>query len=72
MSNRDGHGCIWGQRLDPKTKRPVGSQFAVRRIHRPETSEAIGGRQMFLLPSRDKLIVNIASRTGNLYDPSER
>jgi hypothetical protein len=67
MSNRDGHACIWGQRLDPLTKRPLGSQYAVRHFHFPEASDAVWGRQMFLLSSVDKLVVTIGSRTGNLW-----
>jgi Tol biopolymer transport system component len=67
MSNRDGHACIWAQRLDPGTKRPVGGQFAVQHFHKPEASDALWGRQMFLLSSLDKLVVTMASRTGNLW-----
>jgi serine/threonine protein kinase len=32
-SNRDGATCIWAQRLDPKTKRPLGAPFAVQHFH---------------------------------------
>jgi Tol biopolymer transport system component/DNA-binding winged helix-turn-helix (wHTH) protein len=32
-SDRDGHSCLWGQRLDPKSHRPVGPAFAVQHIH---------------------------------------
>lgn len=67
MSNRDGHACIWAQRLDPSTKKPLGSQFVVRHFHFPEASDAVWGRQMFLLSSVDKLVVTIGSRTGNLW-----
>jgi serine/threonine protein kinase/Tol biopolymer transport system component len=33
ISERDGHSCIWAQRLDPATKRPVGSAFAIHHVH---------------------------------------
>jgi Tol biopolymer transport system component len=32
-SSRDGHLCIWAQRLDPLTRRPAGEPFAVRHLH---------------------------------------
>jgi serine/threonine protein kinase/Tol biopolymer transport system component len=33
ISERDGHSCIWAQRLDPVTKRPSGGAFAVHHVH---------------------------------------
>jgi Tol biopolymer transport system component len=33
ISSRDGAQCIWAQRLDPASKRPVGEAFAVYHIH---------------------------------------
>ena len=67
MSNRDGHACIWAQRLDPATKKPVGAPFNVHHLHRPEASDAGYGRTMFLLGSPDKLMVNIRSMSANLW-----
>ena len=34
FSSRDSFPCIWGQRLNPVTKRPVGEPFAVHHFHR--------------------------------------
>jgi Tol biopolymer transport system component len=32
-SPRDGHYCLWGQRLDPATHRPSGEPFALLHLH---------------------------------------
>src|SRR5262249_29636170 len=32
-SSRDGHSCLWGQRLDASSHRPVGEPFAVQHFH---------------------------------------
>jgi hypothetical protein len=33
LSYRDGFGCIWWQRLDPGTKKPVGEPTALQHLH---------------------------------------
>jgi hypothetical protein len=38
VSERDGFRCIWAQRLDPGSKRPVGALFAVYHSHSPQRS----------------------------------
>jgi Tol biopolymer transport system component/DNA-binding winged helix-turn-helix (wHTH) protein len=32
-SGRDGHDCLWGQRLEPGSHRPMGEAFAVQHLH---------------------------------------
>jgi Tol biopolymer transport system component/predicted Ser/Thr protein kinase len=32
-SSRDGHSCLWGQRLEASTHRPLGEPFAVQHFH---------------------------------------
>jgi WD40 repeat protein len=32
-SSRDGHACLWGQRLDAVSHRPAGEAFAVQHLH---------------------------------------
>ena len=32
-SRRDGHFCLWAQRLDARSRRPVGGPFAVLHLH---------------------------------------
>ncbi len=32
-SPRDGHNCLWGQRIETRSRRPVGQPFAVQHFH---------------------------------------
>jgi len=41
-SARDGHYCLWGQRIDARSHRPEGEAFAVEHLH-GRTSYAQGG-----------------------------
>jgi hypothetical protein len=67
FSDRDGHNCIWAQRLDPQTKRPQGAPYALYHIHRTETSPATWGARIFLAGARDKLILPVWTVTSNLW-----
>jgi Tol biopolymer transport system component/tRNA A-37 threonylcarbamoyl transferase component Bud32 len=67
FSDRDGHTCVWAQRLDPRTKQPQGAPYPLYHLHRTETSPAVFGKAMFLAASRDKLIVPEWTVTGNLW-----
>jgi serine/threonine protein kinase len=67
FSDRDGHTCIWAQRLDPKTKQPQGAPYALYHLHRTETSAAILGKAMFLAAARDRLILPVWTVTSNLW-----
>jgi Tol biopolymer transport system component len=56
-SRRDGHGCIWGQKLDPISRRPVGEAFAVHHLHgrvsyRQRGWSAAGGRIAMVLRAK--------------------
>jgi len=68
LSERDGRCCIWAQRLDAKTKNPVGSPFAVRHEHQARHSMAFwprGGRTIAI--TRDKLIFFQVELLSNIY-----
>ncbi len=65
--DRDGHVCIWAQRLDPETKMPRGEPFAVRHMHRPEQARLTFGRYFVLNGTRDKLIFPYFTMTSNLW-----
>ena len=41
-SARDGHACVWAQRLDPHSHRPVGAAFAVQHFHGRATYQQEG------------------------------
>ena len=70
MSERDGFRCIWGQRLDPSTKRPRGEAYGVLHFHRfyrslssvPGTVAAIG-----LTAKANQLVFALGEITGNVW-----
>jgi eukaryotic-like serine/threonine-protein kinase len=66
ISYRDGHVCIWAQHLQPGTKQPVGSPFAVFHSHSARlslsnqsiTGVSVGGKRM---------VFSMGERTGNIW-----
>jgi hypothetical protein len=59
LSNRDGPRCIWAQRLDPRTKHPLGAPFAVQHFHGSQRGSGILGSQMELNIAKDKIVTNL-------------
>jgi len=59
-STRDGYLCIWAQKLDPATKRPVGPPVAYEHFH-----NALGRDASFwqtgtdLSVAQDKILINL-------------
>jgi Tol biopolymer transport system component len=66
VSDRDGFSCVWAQRLDAVTKRPLGVPFAVFHAHSARLSLAILGEN-YLSVGRDKMLFNMGERTGNIW-----
>jgi Tol biopolymer transport system component len=67
-SDRDGFRCIWAQRLDPKTKKPVGEQIPVYHFHESQRSLAnIGLNRLELCVAPHQLVFNLGVRTGNIW-----
>jgi Tol biopolymer transport system component len=71
LSEQDGFRCIWAQRLDPASKRPVGRPVAVRHFHQMRRSllqtissppEAVG-----LSIAGDRLFFSADDMTGNVW-----
>jgi len=71
VSDRDGFRCLWAQRLNPASKRPVSRPFAVRHFHQLRHSllqtissppEAVG-----LSVTRDRLYFSVDDMTGNIW-----
>ncbi len=67
LSERDGSCCLYAQRLDPASKRPVGGAISVYHAHQarfrlnfPPGSGTIG-------IARDKIIFHVSEITGNIY-----
>jgi len=70
LSERDGHRCIWAQRLDPQSKRPVGSAFPVLHLHGSRESIAEVGPNVGavgLSVAADKLAFAMGTLSGNLW-----
>ena len=67
LSERDGYSCIWSQRLDPATKRPVGDAVAFHHEHRSRfrINQPRGWESISV--SRDKLIFGLAEMTANIW-----
>ncbi|MGA7410757.1 MAG: hypothetical protein WBW33_09740, partial [Bryobacteraceae bacterium] len=60
-SNRDGFTCIWALRLDPRTKRPLGSPFPIQHFHdRQRFHSGISSTSdMELNVAKDKIVTNL-------------
>ncbi len=61
-SGRDGYSCLFGQRIDASSHRPVGQSFAVHHFH---------GRQSFghggWSAAAGRIAIPLVNRTGNLW-----
>jgi Tol biopolymer transport system component len=69
-SNRDHHNCFWAQRLDPKTKHPVGAPFAIQHLHYQQFIGGSGGNPLFgmeLSVARDKIVTNIEDVHSDIW-----
>ena len=67
-SDRDGFLCLWAQRLDPATKKPVGSAFPVYHLHSARRS--LGNVVIFfqqISVAKDKLVFPLNERTANIW-----
>jgi hypothetical protein len=68
LSDRDGFRCIWVQRLDSETKRPVGFPFAVYHSHESRSSLLnVNPVYAGLEVARDMLVFVNGETTGNVW-----
>ena len=65
LSDRDGSQCIWAQRLDPTTKRPLGPAFGVSHLHGRRRRLASSSFGYGMAP--DKLYFPVEETTGNIW-----
>lgn len=66
LSNRDGSaGCIWAQRLDPRTKAPRGAAFEIR--HFPSRREALRFGIFGYGMTKDRLLFSLRQTKGNIW-----
>jgi Tol biopolymer transport system component/predicted Ser/Thr protein kinase len=60
-SFHDGFSCIWAQRLEPATKRPIGAPLPI--FHAHGARQVSGGVSI----GRDRIVFDMAERTGNIW-----
>jgi serine/threonine protein kinase len=67
-SERDGSPCLWAQRVDPTTKRPVGVPLNIQHFH----SRGLSWRNLYLgaadiAVGRDRIVFNLGEQSGNVW-----
>jgi Tol biopolymer transport system component len=68
FSQRDGARCIWVQRLDPATKKPVGGPEPVHHFHNARRSPIYNkSGQNSLAVARNKIALQVTERLGNIW-----
>ena len=72
LSQRDGFLCIWAQRLESSTKRPVGAPKPVYHLHDTRLSlKNVPIASVELEVARDRLLINLGETTGNIWKSSD-
>jgi hypothetical protein len=68
ISQRDGYHCLWFQRLDPATKRPVGDPTPLHHLHGNRYSMLnLEVPAIELAVATDKLVFALGELTGNIW-----
>jgi eukaryotic-like serine/threonine-protein kinase len=66
-SERDGYTCVWAQRVDPATKRPLGELFAVQHFHAASLPMATLSAADPVPLGADKIVVSLNERFGGIW-----
>lgn len=61
---RDGFRCLWGQRLHPANKRPLGAVFPVHHFHKHQRYPMYGS---WISVSNDRLAINLTESLANVW-----
>jgi Tol biopolymer transport system component len=68
FSDQDGSRCIWAQPLDPATKKPVGTPFAVQHLHsRQHSVAAVHVAWLDLAVVPNKIVFTMGELRGNIW-----
>ena len=71
VSTRDGYSCIWAQRLDPATKRPVGGPLAYEHFHTSAQRDtghfSSALHESDLSVARDKILINLVQDRADIW-----
>ncbi|NWF83477.1 MAG: protein kinase [Bryobacteraceae bacterium] len=62
----EGHRCLWAQRLDPTSKRPIGQPIAIYHSHNARLSLANDPLNHPFVGS-DRIVFGMGERTGNIW-----
>jgi DNA-binding winged helix-turn-helix (wHTH) protein/Tol biopolymer transport system component len=70
-SARDGNYCIWAQKLDPMTKRPVGAPSGYEHFHNSAGRDAASypgvDKYLDLSVARDKMLINLPQLRSDIW-----
>jgi WD40 repeat protein len=73
VSDRDGHLCLWAQRLTGRTKALVGTPFPVYHFHNARLSMAnLDTGILEIGVAQDKFIFGLGELTGNVWSMKRR
>jgi Tol biopolymer transport system component len=61
-SNKDGHSCLWGQRIEASSHRPVGEAFAVQHLH-----GRVSYGQLGWSATGGRIALALSEATGNIW-----
>ena len=67
-SDRDGNLCVWAQRMDPRSKHPIGTPFAVKHFHEARRSlKNVPLIELGMSLTPDRIILNQSEARGNIW-----
>jgi hypothetical protein len=69
-SQRDGFRCLWMQRLDPRTKRPLGAPLAVEHFHGVQhsmTTAIPDPGAISISVARNRIVFSLGEMAGNIW-----
>jgi Tol biopolymer transport system component/DNA-binding winged helix-turn-helix (wHTH) protein len=69
-STRDGYLCIWAQKLNPATKRPVGAPYGFEHFHNSIGAHAASSNvqdRCDLSVARDKMLINLPNGHTDMW-----
>jgi Tol biopolymer transport system component/DNA-binding winged helix-turn-helix (wHTH) protein len=68
ISDRDGHLCLWAQRLAGRAKQPAGAPFPVYHFHNSKLAMInVGTASLEIDVARDKVVMSLGELTGNIW-----
>ncbi len=68
VSDRDGQFCLWAQRLEHRSKQPIGTPFAIYHFHDSRLAmDNVGTSALEIDVARDKIVMDLGELTGNIW-----